>query len=90
MDLSFDFFGKRNFRLPAPNRRGRINIAIFESVSYFFSINSDDFLQSNKKRIQDNFEQLLVNQEYLDAVRYATSSKVKVITRFKLAQQILG
>jgi len=90
MDLSFDFFCNRNFRLPAPNRRGRINIAIFESVSYFFSINSDDFLQSNKKRIQDNFAQLLVNQEYIDAIRYATSSKAKVIARFKLAQQILG
>ncbi len=90
MNLSFDFFGKRNFRLPTPERRGRINIAIFESVSYFFSINSDDFLQTQKKNIQDNFDKLLQNPEYIDAIRYATSSKAKVITRFKLAQEVLG
>ncbi|TAE56335.1 MAG: DUF262 domain-containing protein [Nostocales cyanobacterium] len=90
MNLTFEFFGKRNFRLPAAQRRGRINIAIFESVSYFFSVNSDQFLADNKKNIQDNFDKLLENQEYLDAVRYATSSKNKVITRFKLAQEILG
>jgi hypothetical protein len=90
MDLSFEFFGRRNFRLPAAERRGRINIAIFESVCYFFSIKSDDFLQKNKKTIQDNFDKLLQNPEYVDAIRYATSSKAKVITRFKLAQELLG
>jgi hypothetical protein len=90
MNLSFDFFGRRNFRLPAAERRGRINIAIFESVSCFFSINSDDFLQTHKMNIQHNFDKLLQNQEYIDAIRYATSSKAKVITRFKLAQEVLG
>ncbi len=90
MNLSFEFFGRRNFRLPAAERRGRINIAIFESVSCFFSINSDDFLQNHKKNIQYNFDKLLQNPEYIDAIRYATSSKAKVITRFKLAQEVLG
>jgi hypothetical protein len=33
---------------------------------------------------------LLGNPEYFDAIRYSTSSKSKVITRFKLAQDILG
>jgi hypothetical protein len=90
MNLSFEFFGRRNFRLPAAERRGRINIAIFESVSCFFSINSDDFLQDHKINIQHNFDKLLQNPEYIDAIRYATSSKAKVITRFKLAQEVLG
>ncbi|BAZ33327.1 hypothetical protein NIES4074_58370 [Cylindrospermum sp. NIES-4074] len=90
MNLTFEFFGKRNFRLPAGQRRGRINIAVFESISYFFSVNNDKFLQDNKKYIQDNFDKLLGNQEYIDAVKDATSSKNKVITRFKLAQEILG
>ncbi|MEH2026842.1 DUF262 domain-containing protein [Nostoc sp.] len=90
MNLSYEFFGKKNFRLPAAERRGRINIAIFESVSYFFSINSDDFLQDHKMNIQQNFDKLLQNPEYIDAIRYATSSKAKVITRFKLAQEVLG
>ncbi|WP_027404467.1 DUF262 domain-containing protein [Aphanizomenon flos-aquae] len=90
MDLTFEFFGNKNFRLPAGKSRGRINIAIFESVSYFFSRNNNKFLEDNKKSIQDNFDKLLENPEYIDAVKYATNSKKKVIIRFNLAQQILG
>jgi hypothetical protein len=90
MNLTFDFFGSKNFRLPSGKNRGRINIAIFESVCYFFSAMSDEFLQSHKKSIQDNFIKLLENPAYFDAIKYSTSSKSKVITRFKLAQDILG
>ncbi len=90
MIFTFDFFGKKNFRLPSRGSRGMINIAIFESVSYFFSLRSDDFLKENQQTIRDNFTKLLENQEYLDAIKSATSSKAKVISRFKLAQEILG
>ncbi|GAA6623065.1 DUF262 domain-containing protein [Scytonema sp. NUACC26] len=90
MIWTYDFFGKKNFRLPSGESRGRINIAIFESVSYFFSLNSDEFLTAHKETIQQNFIKLLENQEYLDSVKYATSSKAKVISRFKIAQEILG
>lgn len=90
MNLTFDFFGTKNFRLPSGKNRGRINIAIFESLCYFFSKMSDEFLQDHKKSIQDNFIKLLENPEYFDAIKYSTSSKSKVITRFKLAQNILG
>ncbi|MEG4281379.1 DUF262 domain-containing protein [Microcoleus sp. MON1_C1] len=90
MNLTFEFFGPKNFRLPSGQNRGRINIAIFESVCYFFSARSDEFLQSHKKSIQDNFIKLLENPEYFDAIKYSTSSKSKVSNRFKLAQNILG
>ncbi|MBD2482491.1 DUF262 domain-containing protein [Planktothrix sp. FACHB-1365] len=90
MNLTFDFFGTKNFRLPSGKNRGRINIAMFESVCYCFSISSDVFLKNNKNSIQNNFTKLLENQEYLDSIRDSTSSKSKVITRFKLAQKILG
>jgi hypothetical protein len=90
MNLTFDFFGSKNFRLPSGQNRGRINIAIFESVCYFFSAMSDNFLELHKKSIQDNFIKLLETPEYFDAIRYATSSKSKVSNRFKLAQNILG
>jgi len=90
MNLTFDFFGSKNFRLPSGKNRGRINIAIFESVCYFFSSMSDNFLELHKKSIQDNFIKLLENPAYFDAIKYSTSSKSKVITRFKLAQDILG
>ena len=90
MNLTFEFFGPKNFRLPSGQNRGRINIAIFESVCYFFSARSDEFLQSHKKSIQDNFIKLLEDPEYFDAIKYSTSSKSKVSNRFKLAQNILG
>jgi hypothetical protein len=51
---------------------------------------SDDFLQDHKKSIQANFIKLLKNPEYFDAIKYSTSSKSKVSTRFKIAQNILG
>jgi hypothetical protein len=90
MIWTFDFFGKKNFRWPSDERRGRINIAIFESVSYFFSLKTDEFLTTHKPTIQNNFTKLLENQEYLDSVKYATSNKIKVINRFKIAREILG
>jgi hypothetical protein len=90
MNLTFEFFGNKNFRLPLGKSRGKINIAIFESVSYFFSVNNDQFLEDNKKSIQDNFDKLLENKEYINAVKYGTNSRKKVIIRFNLAQEILG
>lgn len=89
MTLTFEFFGKNNFRLPNQTR-SRINAAIFESVCYFFSVNSNSFLNKNKQCIQRNFNKLLKDDNYLKAVRSSTNNKTRVITRFKLAQEILG
>ena len=90
MKFTFDFFGNKNFRLPTGHKRGRINIAIFESVSYFFSLSNDEFLEKHKEAIKSNFLKLLENQDYLDSIKSATSGKAKVYNRFKLAQEILG
>ena len=88
MRITYEFFGKRNFR--TNQTRSRISIAILESVAYFFSINSDSFLKTHKIQIIANFDRLIENVVYLDCVKNATSSKAKVIGRFKLAQEILG
>ncbi len=90
MTLTFEFFGQINFRLPNNQTRGKINIAILESICYFFSVKSDSFLLNNKQRIKSNFDKLLKNQDYLEAVRFTTSNRNYVINRFKLAQEILG
>jgi uncharacterized protein with ParB-like and HNH nuclease domain len=90
MTLTLIFFGKNNFRLPSNQTRGKINTAILESVCYFFSANSDSFLKKNKQRIKRNFNKLLKNPSYLEAVRFSTGNKTNVINRFKLAQEILG
>jgi hypothetical protein len=95
MKLTFEFFGKRNFRFPIINKdgntsRGFINTSMLESVAYFFSIKSDDFLRTNKDKIIENFDELLKTLTYIDAVRFSTGSKFRVVNRFRLAQEILG
>jgi len=91
MNLTYSFFKMTNFRLPTTTQaRGRINIAIFESVSYFFSISDDLFIEKSKDKIISNFENLIHNIDYLDSVKNATSSKNNVVSRFRLAQEILG
>jgi Protein of unknown function DUF262. len=92
MKITYEFFESRNFRVPFPDRttRGRINIAVFESVGYFFSNQSNDFLYQHKATIIKNFETLLKKSEYLDAVQQSTGDKKRVLARFDLAQKILG
>jgi uncharacterized protein YjbI with pentapeptide repeats len=90
MTLTFEFFDNRNFRLPTDKTRGKINIAILESVCYFFSIQSNSFLEKNKQTIKNNFDKLLQDESYIDAVKFSTGSNAKVKTRFKQAQKILG
>lgn len=92
MQLTYEFFGNRNFRLPSKEKktRGRINIAVLESIGYFFSKQSDDFLHHHKTSIINNFNRLLENDDYLDAVRNNTGNKSRVIKRFQLTQEILG
>jgi hypothetical protein len=90
MTLTFEFFGKNNFRLPTNHSRGKINTAILESVCYFFSTKSDSFLEKNKQTIQNNLSKLLQDETYLDAVRFSTGDKARVKARFKRAQEILG
>ena len=91
MILTYDFFKDRNFRLPTSNSRGRINIAILESVSHFFASKDDNYLKINKNKIIDNyFKKLLTNREYFEAVRFSTGSSSNVKQRFRLANKILG
>lgn len=90
MKLTYEFFGNRNYRIPSETTRGRINIAVLESVGYFFSKQSDDFLNQHKKTIVNNFKRLLENDDYLDAVQKSTSDKNRVLKRFQRAQEILG
>lgn len=96
MKITLDFFGKSNFRLPnvtdkkGDQKRSRISIALMESIAYFFSLKTDNFLNLHRGKIKSNFNKLLENENYLDAIRSGTSGKTKVITRFTLAQEILG
>lgn len=90
MRLSYQFFGNRNFRLPTTASRGRINIALLEAVSYFFSTQSDAFFEEHKQKIITNYDRLLQTPEFIDAVRFSTGDTRRVRNRFKLVQEILG
>ncbi len=90
MKKTYDFFGERNFRLPTEETRGRINMAMLESVAYFFSDKSDDFLQEHQEKITSNFDTLLKDEVYLDAIRFSTGDKSRVLNRFKKVEEILG
>jgi hypothetical protein len=96
MGITFDFFENRNFRVPIFNSngvqksRGSIHNAVFESVTSFFATQQTEFLMIHKKQIQENFNKLLQNKSYLEAVETATNRKAKVILRFELAKTILS
>lgn len=90
MKLTYDFFGKSNFRSPSKTNRGRLNIAIFESVANFFSISDASFFSKKKTGIIENYNQLLNDKRYLAAIKASTGNKKNVQIRFELAKQILG
>ena len=94
MTTCFEIFGENNFRMPTEQTRGRINIAVMESVSLFVSKyfkQEKGFPIRNADIIWENFwDKLLETQEYLDATRFATGSKQRVINRFSLAESILS
>lgn len=91
MKKNFEFFGERNFRFPVgENNRGRVNIAMLESVSLFFSNHDDSYLESNKDKIKSNYKILLSQETYREAVRFSTGDKKRVIERFQICEEILA
>ena len=90
MRLTYDFFEKGNFRLPTDKNRGKVNMIMFESISYFFSTHDNQFLDQHKKTIKQNFAKLLKDSEYVDSIKRVKNDKNTVIKRFDLAQKILG
>ncbi len=91
MEWTYNFFGKRNFRIPTESSRGRINISVMESVVYFFTLKDGEFLKKHKEKIVDNFfYRLMKNEDYLDAVKTSTGDRKRVIKRFEFAMSILG
>jgi len=90
MKVSFCFFGDRNFRYPTESTRGTVNMAMIESVGNFFASKSDEYLKKNKQKIIKNFDKLLDDQKFYEAVRYSTGTKSNVLIRFDRANEILS
>ncbi|MCU1267195.1 MAG: hypothetical protein JWM21_3513 [Acidobacteria bacterium] len=90
MTVTYEFWGENNFRLPTTKGRGRINIALMESVFFFFTTQSDRELRQNKSSILQNYEKLLKNSDYLEAIQFSTGDTRRVKRRFELAETTLG
>lgn len=89
MRYTFDFFNINNFRIPTENTRGRVNIAVLETVAGFFASKSEKFLKHNKAQIKANYSLLIKDENYIDAVRFSTGDKKRVLTRFDIAFETL-
>lgn len=87
MGQTLNAFGDANFRIPSDYTRGRINIAVMETVYYVYyqKIELGQTIDNNLMR--QSFQALLKDTDYLDAVRNSTGSPSKVTTRFNLAKK---
>lgn len=89
MKWSFTIWGEKNFRIPTEHTRGTINTAILESVCNYLSSKTDEFLEKNHKVIWANYDKLIGDKRYNEAVTRSTGSKSKVLDRFRLTSEIL-
>ena len=89
MRYTNDFFGENSFRLPTLNSRGRINIAMFETICIFISKVEDNYPMNNRERIIQNYSNLVTDEDYISAVSSSTGSIKNVRTRFDKTFSIL-
>lgn len=90
MEHSFQIFKGENFRIPTEHTRGTINTAILETVCNYLSSKDDNFITCNASKIKINYNTLINNATYHDAVTKSTGNKAKVLDRFRLAHEILN
>lgn len=90
MKQTRSIFGTANFRIPSDYTRGRINIAVMETIYYVFFKKAELGQTVDNNLMRQSFQTLLKDSDYLDAVRNSTGSPSKVMTRFELAKQIFS
>lgn len=90
MEQTLRIYGTSNFRIPSDYTRGRINIAVMETIYYVFYKKVEFGHTIDKDLMRQSFHTLLKEPKYLDAVRNSTGSPSKVTTRFNLAKQIFN
>ena len=80
-------FGDANFRIPTDYTRGRINIAVMESLfNCFYQIQENmPNVKLDKPRLKAAFDKLLADEKFRASVRWSTGSTTQVKTRFRMA-----
>lgn len=83
-NLTYSVFGNTNFRIPTDYTRGRINIAVMETIFHcFYGVTSVQ--EESIPALQDAMAGLLLDEQYLNAVVASTGSTSQVMTRFQKA-----
>lgn len=90
MQLSYLIFGENNFSLQIKEKSKRINLSIMDSVCHFLDTTNENFIETHKEKIRENYEILVNDTNYIQTVTLATSSSEKVQERFYLAKTILS
>lgn len=90
MGRTLQAFGDTNFRIPSDYTRGRINIAVMETIYYVYYRKIELRQTVDDNLMRQSFQTLLREPDYLDAVRNSTGSPSKVTTRFNLAEKVFN
>lgn len=90
MRWSSEILGETAFRFPTEKTIGFVNVAVFETVCYFFASKSDAFLLKNKSATKSNYRKLIKDPDFINASRFSTGDKNRVSERFTIAQKMLA
>ena len=82
-------FGNANFRIPTDYTKGRINIAVMETIFNCFYQSGIDFQHIDSSKLKRGFTSLLKNEIYMGAVRWSTGSVSQVKTRFRESHKVI-
>ena len=82
-------FGNTNFRIPTGSTKGRINIAVMETIFNCFYQSYIEFQNIDSSILKNGFTSLLKNGVYMGAVRWSTGSVSQVKTRFRESHKVI-
>ncbi len=88
MENSFNLFGEECFRLPKKKDKGYkrpINMALFETISYFAAeLKNNQLIDINKNNlIKEKYKELIRDEEYVFALTHSVDSNIRIEERFK-------
>lgn len=88
MTHAYRVFGTSSFRIPTDYSRGRVNIALFEVISYFFYKNEAKEGEYEAEQFKENLHKLFQDIKFIDAIRFSTGDKNRVLRRFSMIERL--
>lgn len=84
-----EIFGNKNFRIYNDYTRGRINIAVMETVYWCMRQAVKKHHNMAKDVLRERYEEMINDKAYQFNVRNSTGSKSKVFDRFRIAKSYM-